>query len=108
MYNKIDLVVFQEGEEGELKSENVWTKDIGLFREALGPLACAFSENLQVFQKSDFYPSWDIWTQDFWFETQRSDQTTHLKMSSILAIDEFQVYLYHPHKTKHKDMKFYK
>ena len=36
--NKIDLAVFQEGEEGELKSETGWTKVSDLLREALGLL----------------------------------------------------------------------
>ena len=35
---------FQGGEEGGLKSENVWTKVGDLLREALWPLAWAFSE----------------------------------------------------------------
>ena len=43
--NKIDMAIFQEGEEGELKSENIRTKNSPLLREALGPLAWAFSEN---------------------------------------------------------------
>ena len=34
--NKIDLVSFQEGEEGELKSETIWTKNSHLLREAWG------------------------------------------------------------------------
>ena len=38
MYNKIDLAVFQDGEEGELKSEDMWTKNSPLLREALGLL----------------------------------------------------------------------
>ena len=42
--NKIDLAVFQEGEEGELKTENIWTKNSPLLREVLGPLAWTFSE----------------------------------------------------------------
>ena len=54
MYNKIDLAIFQEGEEGELKSENVWTKASGLLREALGHLAWAFSEKKTLLEKKTF------------------------------------------------------
>ena len=56
MFNKIDLAVFQEGEGGELKSETVWTKVSGLLREALGPLALAFSDKVRgsaVLKSSD-------------------------------------------------------
>ena len=42
--NKIDLTIFQEGKEGELKSENILTKNSPLLREALGPLSWAFSD----------------------------------------------------------------
>ena len=43
--NKIDLSVIQESEEAELKSENILTKNSPLLREALGPLAWAYSDN---------------------------------------------------------------
>ena len=33
--NKIDLAIFQEGEEGELKSENILTKNSRLLRGGL-------------------------------------------------------------------------
>ena len=35
--NKIDLAVFQEGEEGELKSENILTKNSSFVERGPGP-----------------------------------------------------------------------
>ena len=46
------MAVFQEGEEDELKSENILTKNSPLLREAQGPLAWAFSENEEFGQSN--------------------------------------------------------
>ena len=48
MNNKIDLAVFQEGEEGE-----ILTKNSPLLREALRPLAWAFSDNQTEFFQTE-------------------------------------------------------